>query len=165
MEVADWIIVAVIGISALISIMRGFVREALSLVTLIAAVVIARMFGNQVATLLVDYISVPSMRLLASYAGLFIVTMIVGGMINHLVAQLVEMTGLSGTDRLLGMLFGAARGALIVVVAVAVLSRMPVTEDNWWRDSRLIPSFQAAAESIQAMIFGAAEADAQPTRG
>ncbi len=163
MEVADWIILAVIGVSALISIMRGFVKEALSLVTLIAAVVISRMFGNQVSTLLVDYISVPSMRLLAAYAGLFITTMIVGGMINHLVSQLVEMTGLSGTDRLLGMLFGAARGALIVVVAVAVLSRMPVTEDKWWRDSRLIPSFQAVAESIQEMIFGAVSADEQQT--
>jgi membrane protein required for colicin V production len=154
LAIVDWLIIAVIGVSTLISLKRGFVKEALSLVTLVASVVIARMFGSQVATLLVDYISVPSVRLVSAYGLLFVATMIVGGMINFLISQIVEMTGLSGTDRFLGTLFGFARGAVIIVVAVAVLMRMPVKEDQWWQESMLIPHFITAADSIQEMIFG-----------
>lgn len=149
----DWVILAVIVVSTLISLMRGFVKEALSLATLVAAVVIARLFGSQVSSLLVEYISVPSVRLMVAYGALFIATMSVGGMINHLISHLIEMTGLSGTDRLLGMIFGLARGGLIITVAVAVLSRMPVTEDDWWKSSKLVPHFVAAAETVQGWVF------------
>lgn len=149
----DWAIIGVIVVSALISLKRGFVKEALSLASLVLAVVVARLFGNQLSTLLVDYISVPSVRLLVAYGALFVGTMSVGGMINHLISHVVEMTGLSGTDRMLGMLFGLARGAIIVIVAVAVMARLPVTEDGWWKESRLIPHFAAAADRIQEWIF------------
>ncbi len=74
-------------------------------------------------------------------------------MINHLISHVVEMTGLSGTDRLLGMIFGVARGAIIVIVAVAILARMPVTEDQWWQESKFIPHFVAAADRMQEWIF------------
>lgn len=153
LPLVDWIIVGIIALSAGISLIRGFVREALSLATLVAAVVVARVFGGQAATLFADYIGEPSLRLLAAYAVLFILTMIVGGLVNHLIGHLVEVSGLSGTDRLLGALFGVARGLLIVVVAVAILARMPVTQDSWWQESRFIPSFVDAANRIQAMIF------------
>ena len=90
----DWAIISVVVISTLISIMRGFVKEALSLGTLIAAILIARLFGNQVADMLVDFISVPSLRLAAAYGGLYLATMIIGGMINYLVYQVVRIAGL-----------------------------------------------------------------------
>ncbi len=160
LPIVDWLILLVILVSALISLMRGFVREAISLATLVAAVVIARLFGSQVATLLVDYIDQPSLRLLVAYAFLFISTMVIGGMINHLMGGLVDVTGLSGTDRFLGAIFGLARGGLIVVVAVAIMSRMPVAEDNWWQESKLIPSFVNAANSIQDLIFSSLEEQA-----
>jgi membrane protein required for colicin V production len=156
-SVADWIFVAIIVVSTLISLKRGFVKEALSLAALIIAVLVARMFGAQVSTLLEDYISVPSARLLVAYGALFIATMSVGGMINHLIAHVVAMTGLSGTDRLLGMIFGLARGALIVVVVVAVLARTPVTEDNWWKRSKLVPHFVSIADTVQEWIFNGAQ--------
>ncbi len=163
LPIVDWLILGVILISAAISLIRGFVREALSLATLIAAIVVARVFGSQVATLFEEYIGQPSLRLLAAYALLFVFTMIVGGLINHLLGQLVDATGLTGTDRLLGALFGVARGALIIIVAVAILSRMPVTEDSWWQESKLIPSFVDAANSIQSMIFSSHTTDEQTT--
>jgi len=153
LPIVDWVILGIIAVSAVISLVRGFVREALSLATLIGAIVIARVFGSQVATLFDDYISQPSFRLLAANALLFVTTMIVGGMLNHLVAGLIDASGLTGTDRLLGAIFGLARGALIIVIAVAVLSRMPVTEDPWWKASKLIPAFVDAAASIENMIF------------
>jgi len=71
---------------------------------------------------------------------LFTVTLIVGALINHLLGELIRVTGLSGTDRLLGMVFGALRGALVVVVLVA-LGHHLFSEDAWWRESLLVPHF------------------------
>ena len=141
MNWADWLIIVVIVISALISLKRGFVKEALSLVTWILAFVIARTFSFNFSTLLVDYIDTYSVRVAAAFFLLFVLTLIVGSLINYLITSLIKMTGLTGTDRLLGMVFGMARGALLVVVAVALLKLTPMAQDVWWRESYLIPHF------------------------
>ena len=153
----DWGILAVISISTLISIQRGFVKEALSLVTLVAAMLISRLFGAQFSTLLVDVIEVSSLRSVVAYIGLFVATLIIGGLINRLVVQVIRMAGLSGTDRFLGMLFGCARGVLVTVVVVAVLARLGLSEDQWWVDSRLIPHFVALGDWLQ--MIGLENAD------
>ena len=145
----DWLIAATILVSTLISLARGFVKEALSLTILVAAMIISRLYGAQVATLLVDHISVPSLRLTAAYAGLFAGTMIVGGMVNYLVVQMIRMAGLGGTDRLLGMIFGFARGVLITMVVIGILSKLPLSEDSWWQQSIAIPHVLSAAEKLQ----------------
>ncbi|MFT7684787.1 MAG: membrane protein required for colicin V production [Candidatus Azotimanducaceae bacterium] len=145
----DWGIIAVISVSTLISIQRGFVKEALSLVTLVAAMIISRLFGSQFSTLLIDVIEVASLRNVVAYIGLFFLTLVVGGLINKLVVQVVRMAGLSGTDRFFGMLFGCARGVLVTVVVVAILARLGMAEDQWWQDSRLIPHFVALGDWLQ----------------
>lgn len=147
----DWIIIVVVSFSTLISIMRGFVKEALSLVTFVAAMIISRIFGPQLSTLLVDLIDSPSTRQMTAYIGLFFATLIVGGLINTPVSQVVKWAGLSGVDKLLGMLFGFARGALIIVVIVAILSRVGLSEDRWWQESILIPAFLEASDWLQAI--------------
>ena len=151
--IVDWVLLLVVLVSTLISLKRGFVKEALSLGALVIAVFVARMFGGQVATLLGGIIAVPSVRLVVAYGSLFIATLAVGSMINHLISHVVAMTGLSGTDRLLGMVFGLARGLLIIVVIVGVLERAPVTGDNWYKNSYLIPYLASAANRIQEWIF------------
>ncbi len=140
---------AVLVFSTLISIVRGFVREALSLVTLVAAMIISKVFGPQLSTLLTDLIEVAAIRYVAAYLGLFFATLIVGGLINSLVVKVVSWAGLSGMDKMLGMLFGFARGALIVVVIVAVLARIGMTEDIWWQQSLLIPRFVEIGDWLQ----------------
>lgn len=149
----DWLIAATIMVSTLISLGRGFVKEALSLMILVAAVVISRLYGAQVATLFIDHISVPSLRLTAAYAGLFAGSMVVGGMVNYLIVQMIRMAGLGGTDRLLGMVFGFARGLLITMVVVGILSKLPLSGDAWWQDSVAIPHVLSAAEKLQ--VFAA----------
>jgi membrane protein required for colicin V production len=139
MSVVDWIIIAIVLLSSLISIRRGFVKEALSLVTWIAAFIVARLFGPQLAALLTDYIESPSMRFAVAFGVLFIVTLIVGALLSHLIAEFVRITGLSGTDRLFGMIFGLARGLLILVIGVSLIRLTPLVEDEWWRESVLIP--------------------------
>jgi len=141
MNWADWAIVAIIAISCLFSVRRGFVKEALSLLTWVAAFMVARTFVTPMTEILQPYIETPSLRVTAAFASLFIVTLIVGALIGQLFGMLVEATGLSATDRMLGIAFGAARGGLIVVVLVMLAGETPAAQDSWWRESQLIPHF------------------------
>ncbi len=149
----DWSIIAVIAVSGLISLKRGFVKEALSLLIWIVAGVIAWMFGGALAEHLVDFIKTPSARVITACVILFVATLLVGALINFLVGELVRVTGLSGTDRLLGMVFGAARGGLLVVVLVGLLSLAPVQQDPWWRESNLLPHFLMVADWSKNLIL------------
>ncbi|WP_296255096.1 MULTISPECIES: CvpA family protein [unclassified Pseudomonas] len=150
----DWAIVAIVAISALISLKRGFVKEALSLLTWIIAGAVAWMFGGSLAQYLVNYIETPSARVIAGCTILFVATLLVGAMVNFLIGELIRVTGLSGTDRFLGMVFGAARGGLLVVVAVGLLSLGPVQQDQWWQQSRLLPQFVMVADWSKNLILG-----------
>lgn len=150
----DWVIIAVIAISALISLTRGFVKEALSLLTWVIAGFVAWMFGGAFADLLTGYIEAPSVRVMVACGILFVLTLVMGGLINYLIGQLVLVTGLSGTDRFLGMVFGGARGVLLVVVAVGLMSLAPVEADDWWRQSELIPHFLLVSDWSKSLILG-----------
>ncbi|MBI6779174.1 CvpA family protein [Pseudomonas syringae] len=150
----DWAILGIVAISALISLKRGFVKEALSLTTWIIAGVVAWMFGAGLSQYLVNYIETPSARVIASCTILFVATLLVGAMVNFLIGELIRVTGLSGTDRFLGMVFGSARGGLLVVVAVGLLSLGPVQQDQWWQQSRLVPQFLMVADWSKNLILG-----------
>ena len=146
---ADWILASVLLMSTAISLRRGFVKEALSLLTWLVAFVVARLFAAQLSTLLADQVSVPSIRLGIAFLILFVSTLMLGSVVSFLVGQLIRITGLSSTDRLLGMVFGFARGTLIVVIAVALLRLTPITGDPWYESSRLIPVFEQAEEHLR----------------
>ena len=149
MNWADWAILAILGLSTLISIVRGFVREALSLFIWAAAFVIAAVFHQQVAVYLQDLIDTPSLQALVAWIVLFFGVLIAGSLISFLLGQLVESTGLSGTDRLLGAVFGGFRGFIVIMVILIILpGLLPVTQDPWWRDSRLIPYFLACEQWV-----------------
>ncbi|XKH00747.1 CvpA family protein [Marinobacter nauticus] len=134
----DWVIIALITVSTVISLKRGFVKEALSLVTWIGAFVIARAFHPQMQGLLQSTVETPLVRLIAAFAILFFGTLIVGAIINNLIGSLIKATGLSPTDRVLGMGFGLLRGVVVVVVAIAFTRYTPLSEDTWWQSSVMI---------------------------
>ena len=140
MNWADWTVVAIVAVSSLISIKRGFVREALSLAGWGAALVVALTFHQSLAVLLQDWISSISLRFTVAFGALFAATLVVCAMVTHLLGELVRMTGLTGTDRVFGMVFGLARG-LVVVLALIIFAPMlfPVDQERWWHESLLIP--------------------------
>lgn len=137
----DYAILAIIAISMLVGVLRGFIKEVFSLVVWAAAFVVAYRFSGDVAVLMESQVSLPSARTAIGFIGLFIVVLVIGGLVNYLLGRLVESTGLSGTDRLLGGLFGIARGAALVVAAILVAGFTPIPADPWWKESRLIGSF------------------------
>ena len=138
----DYFIIGIIAISALIGVFRGFVREAFSLLVWIAAFWLAWMFFREFSQYLIQWISLPSARLGVSFAIIMITVLIVGGIVNFLLAQLVEHTGLSGTDRLLGIFFGVGRGAIIIAIIILLAGLTALPQDPWWNQSLLIVYFQ-----------------------
>lgn len=147
MSIADYVIIGSIVLSMVLSLFRGFTVEALSLATWVAAFVIARLFSVPLAVVFADWIDPPSARQPVAFILLFIATLIVGALIKHLVKHIVKATGLNGTDRALGSVFGLLRGCLLVVIALSLLSRMTqMPSDPWWKQSVLIPHFLMVEE-------------------
>jgi membrane protein required for colicin V production len=145
MNWADIAILSVIGISAVISLFRGFVREVLSLVAWVLAFWVAISFTTQATGLLVDYIQIESVRYVVAFIGLFVGSLLLVGIINHLIAKIMDKTGLSGTDRMLGVVFGVVRGVAIVGLLVFLVGLTRVPRDPWWNESTLMGHFQELA--------------------
>lgn len=148
----DYAILTVIGISALISIVRGFIREALSLLGWIIAIWVSFSFSEDVAALLVDKISVPSVRTASAFLILFVACLLVAGVANYLAGKLVEKTGLSGTDRMLGVVFGTVRGAVVVGILVLLAGFTTVPQDPWWDQSVLLKHFETMAVELRGFL-------------
>jgi membrane protein required for colicin V production len=138
----DIVILAIILLSALISLVRGFVREAFSLAVWVLAFWVSWSFFRDLEVPLQAWIESPTVRLGVAFAALMIATLVVGGLVNFLIIQLVERTGMSGSDRLIGMVFGAARGVLLVAVLVLLAGLTPMPEEDWWLESGLVGYFQ-----------------------
>ncbi len=148
----DILIIAIIAISAVISLIRGFVQEALSLATWIAAFAVAWFFFRPLAGQLEPLIDVPSIRLGVAYCIILLVVLVIGAVINRFMKTLVESTGLSGTDRLIGIFFGMARGAVVVAILVLLAGLTPFPDDVWWSESRLIPYFLEMAVWLKGFL-------------
>jgi membrane protein required for colicin V production len=142
----DYAILAVFAISTLVGALRGFIKEVFSLLVWAAAFVVAYQFGGDVAALMEDAVSLPSVRTAMGFTGLFVAVLLIGGLLNYLLGRLVESTGLSGTDRLLGGVFGAARGLALVVATLLVAGFTPIPADPWWQESRTIERMMPLVE-------------------
>ncbi len=141
----DYAIIIIVTLSALISVLRGFVKEALSLVAWVLAFWVAFTFHQNLATILTQYIDTPSLRLISAFALLFVVTLIIAAIVNNLISTLVKKSGLTGTDRMLGVIFGIARGVVIVAILVLMAGLTQLPADPWWQDSIFIKHFQEMA--------------------
>jgi len=157
MAVIDWVILAVLAVSSLISLKRGFVKVALSLASWIAAFIIARLFSGNLATLLAGVVETNSVRWILAFVILFAGTVTIGAMINHLLVEMVRMTGLGGTDRVFGMVFGLIRGLVVLVAIVYGLQFTLVPQDAWWQDSVFIPHLTTLADWARKTLPGAAD--------
>jgi len=146
MEYADYAILGIIAISILVGAIRGFVKEAFSLAVWAAAFLVAFQYSGALAMQLENHIELPSARTSLAFAGLFLSVLLVGGLITFLVGKLVEKTGLSGTDRLLGGVFGGIRGLALVIALIVVAGLTPVPQDPWFKQSRTIQSLMPLAE-------------------
>jgi len=150
----DFIILAIVFISMIISLLRGFVKEALSLGGWIIAVVVGLTYMGQLALFLQAKLSSlpPSILNLLAFSILLVITLIVAGIINNLVSKLIEKTGLTGTDRAIGMLFGIVRGLVLVGILVLLAGFTMVPQDPWWTQSLFLVHFQELAVTLASFL-------------
>ncbi len=141
----DIAIIALVILSAVLSLFRGFVKEALALASWLVALWVSMIFYEELAVVLSQWIDEPSIQNIAAFTILFISVLLLGALVNYLASKLVVKTGLATTDRLLGVVFGVARGAVIVAIMVLFAGLTPLPQDSWWQSSQLISYFQEFA--------------------
>ena len=152
MTIADWLIVLTVVTSITIGLIRGFVVEVMALVVWAVALLASALLAPRLTDALASSIETPSGRIFLAYALIFVGTLLVGAIVTWMLRKLVQGTGLSGTDRLLGGVFGIARGAALVVLVVLMLGLTPFPRDAWWRESRLLPQVVVLAERARAWL-------------
>jgi membrane protein required for colicin V production len=141
----DVVILALIALSAILSLFRGFVREAVALATWLVALMVSMAFYEDLAAILSQWISTPSAQKITAFAVLFVCVLLLGAIVNYLAGKLVDKTGLTGTDKMLGIVFGVARGGVIVAILVLLAGLTPLPQDPWWQDSQFLGYFEEFA--------------------
>jgi membrane protein required for colicin V production len=148
---ADYCIIAALGLSVLMGLWRGFIGEAIALACWVLAFWVAWTFGAQLAAQFTA-ITLPSARLVLGYAICFVGVLIAGALVGFLMRKLIAGSGLSGSDRMLGMVFGLIRGLAIVTITVLILKFTPLPQDPWWKESKLLPTFENAAKWLSTKL-------------
>ncbi len=161
----DFVIIALIVLSAVFGVFRGFVREALSLIIWVLSFWLASRYARDAAVYLEAWIPYQDARLVAAFVALFFAVLVVGMIISRLVVSLVRASGISG-DRSLGAVFGLLRGIVIVAILVMVTAITPLADEEAWRQSMLTGYFETlAAWSLDALKSGLGENGLLPEPG
>lgn len=136
MTAFDYVVVAIVAASVLLGVWRGVVGEVIALVAWVLAFLAAKWWGDEVAQrLLAGVIADPALRIVAAWVAVFVVVLLLMALLRLAVRGLLKALGLSPTDRLLGVIFGLARGLLIVLVLVAVGGMLSLAKEKWWSDA------------------------------
>jgi len=149
MPVADYIFLGLIALSVLLGFIRGFFREALSLASWVLALWLALEFGQILVPYLEDVLPSPALRLWAARLITFVLVLIAGAIVNRLIGLAVRKTGLSGTDRILGMGFGLGRGILLVGLMILGAQVLELDREVWWEESKVVPYGLRVADQIR----------------
>ena len=152
---ADYFILVVVILSAGIGLWRGLIKELFALVNWVVALFLAYSFYGPVAeSLPIGEVSgAPWLKNVAAGGLIFVVTLICGGLLSAMLQGLVRISGLGGTDKTLGMVFGVLRGASVVMALVIILpAATPISGQQWWVESHLIPYFLESEDWARGLI-------------
>jgi len=150
----DWIIVAIFVLSIIVGVMRGFIREALSLTSWILAFWLALTFCGQAGDYIGQFISIPAeaFRVSVGFAAVFIITLFVFSIVSFIISKLLVNKAVKGTDRFLGLLFGGVRALGIVVIVMIFARGLGMDNSNWWKNSNFLGHFVPAADYFEQML-------------
>ena len=148
----DFAILAILVVSAAISVIRGFLREALSLLGWVLAFWLALTFADDVSGLFERYVSQPSIRHGLAFFTILVGALVITAIVMYFVRLIVDKTEITGTDRALGVVFGIARGIVIVAILVLCAGLTALPKDPWWKESLFLPHFQVLAVEIRSLL-------------
>lgn len=148
MTLFDYAVLAIIGLSILLSVMRGFLREVMALLSWVLAFWLAALYAGEVAPMLPQSIPTQSLRMLAAYALVFFAVFLVMSLLSITVGQLLKVLGIGPLDRLLGAVFGFARGMVMVLALVLVAGMTTLPKEPFWRNA----TFSAPMEALVSVM-------------
>jgi membrane protein required for colicin V production len=148
----DYAVVLIILVSIVVSVIRGLVKEILSVVGWVTAFILANLYGGTVGEMLPMHGASDGLRLVAGFAIVFILAVFAMALVNVLAGMLVRKIGLAPADRGLGGLFGLARGVLIVVTLVMLGGLTQLPREPFWQNAVLRPLAEAAVETIAPLL-------------
>jgi membrane protein required for colicin V production len=149
MTAFDLIVIGIVGLSAVFAFARGLIRVVMSLVALVAGILAAIHLSPMAANMLAALSDNPVTRYLVAFAMIFTVVVIVGALLGWLLARAIRAIGLGFIDRVLGAVFGVARGVLIVVIGVLLAGLTTLPRQEWWQNAFLAPPLVTAALSLR----------------
>ena len=135
MSTFDYIVIAVVLASVALGVWRGVVGEIIALVAWILAFCAARWFGDEVARVFFSGIADPVLRIVAAWVAVFVLVLVLMALLRLAVRGMLRALGLGLSDRLLGIVFGFARGLLIILLVVAAAGMTSVPREKWWREA------------------------------
>lgn len=141
----DYIIIGLLCITLLTGMLKGFGLQIFSLLAWVLALLVSLNFSRDFSFFLQHTIIDPAARIAASFAALCLITRFVGSLIGVLLSRLLKKPALSIIDRLAGMVFGIAHGAIFVTIIIMLCGLSVLPKSPWWKDSKLIPPFQSIA--------------------
>jgi membrane protein required for colicin V production len=149
MTAFDYVLLAILAASIVVSLLRGLVREVLSLAAWLAAFVVANRYGADLAAWLPPSIPAGTVRLVAAFVILFLGTLLLASLVNLAIAHIIDASGLKVVDRGLGGLFGLARGLLIVMTLVILAGLTDLPKQPVWRDALLVDVTESAVRIVK----------------
>ena len=152
MTVFDYAVILIIVLSVMLSIIRGAVREVLSLAAWVLAFWAAQIYTVEFSALLPDTLSNPSLRLMTGFALVFLTVLVVMSLVAILCSKLVKASGLSVADRSLGSVFGLARGLLMVLILVLLGGLTSLPKQPMWKDALFSPQLERVATYVKTWL-------------
>lgn len=151
MPVIDIIIAAAVLISIVVGFIRGFIKEAMSIASLLIAIWAALYFGPAVGDVSESWLTSEELQMWFGRVLVFAIILSLGGLLGWGISKIVRLSALSGIDRLLGCVFGVLRGVLLLAIFIIGGQFAGFDNDDWWLQSRLIPHFEVVADWIKVM--------------
>lgn len=148
----DYVVLAIIGISILISIMRGALKEIFSLFGWLLAFYIARTYAALLVPLLPNDIPSEALKTLAAFIILMVSVLFVNSLITIAISSLMSKIGLNWLNRLLGIIFGMARGLLIVCVCVFLAGMTNLPKERVWTDAMFSSPLEVLVKSLLPLL-------------
>jgi membrane protein required for colicin V production len=151
MAAPDYLILAVVLISAIAGLVRGFLKEVISLITWVLALWLSFRLGESLIPYLGGTLRQPPYGLWAGRAIVFLAVMVLGTIIGAVVSHVVRLSMFSGLDRLLGFLLGMVRGVVMIGIAIVLGQSVKLDGEGWWKRSVLIPQVAPVADFVRAI--------------
>ena len=128
----DFVLIAILSVSVILGLVRGLLKEVLSLVAYACAFLAAIWWGPVASEWLSRWIDQPFIKMAVAYLTVFVVVLMTIGLFNMTLSALISKTGLTPADHGLGGLFGLVRGFLFVFVLVVLAGYTPLPKESWW---------------------------------